>query len=118
MTVEWVTVHPDLRKRFSRIQYVDILMGLAFHQMNAGKFHSAIGFSRTDLKADRVVEKFGGKRFELTQQHDIECALMVMERVNLKRHENDRTAQMIDDLYFVKQDNNLRGSEWSLERTP
>lgn len=99
LTVEWVTVAPALRARFSKVQYVDIIMGLSFCYMRDAGFDCAMGFSRTDQKANKIVQKFGGDQLELTQRHGIECGVMVMEQSKLIAHPISKTQAAIDEIY-------------------
>jgi hypothetical protein len=99
LTVEWVTVSPDYRGRFTKVQYVDLIMGLCFFYARDNGYTCSLGFSRTDLKADRVVEKFGGIKTELTSRHGIECGVMVVHSDNIWPHPIRRTQDSINQIY-------------------
>lgn len=99
---EWVTVHPDLRARFSKVQLGDVMMGLAFKAMQGSHCNSAMGFSRTDNKADRMAEKFGFEKLDLIKRHDKECGVMFLEVDSLKDHPYSKTQETINAFYEDK----------------
>ncbi len=83
---EFVTVHPELRARFSRIQHGDLIMGLAFKVFEFSSCTSAMGFSREDNKADKMAMRFGFEKIDRINLHGINCGVMILKKQNLKEH--------------------------------
>jgi hypothetical protein len=99
---EWVTVHPELRARFSKVQLGDVMMGLAFKTMMDSSCDSALGFSRLDNKADKMALKFGFEKLDTIVRHGKECGVMYLSRENLKPHPYTKTQEIINELYQNK----------------
>jgi hypothetical protein len=104
LSVEWVLVNPELRARFTKVQYADIIMGLAFKVLSDSGLDAAMGFSRTDLKADLVAEKFGTKKLDLIKRHNIECGVMLLRKNDLVKHPFKKTQEVIDQEYLSRTD--------------
>lgn len=102
LSIEWVTVCPELRARFSRIQYADVMMGLAFETCQDTHCTSVLGFSRYDLKADKVAEKFGVRNLGTVRRHSIDCGVMFSEKETLTLHGYQKTRELIEYLYSTK----------------
>ncbi|OFZ29708.1 MAG: hypothetical protein A2622_10830 [Bdellovibrionales bacterium RIFCSPHIGHO2_01_FULL_40_29] len=100
LTVEWVAVHPDSVRQ----KCADIIMGLAFSFLSDSECTAAMGFSRTDYKADKVAEKFGTQKLDLIIRHGIECGVMLLKKENLKPHPDKSIQETIDDLYGERLD--------------
>ncbi|MFZ4404263.1 MAG: hypothetical protein ACOYOK_09200 [Pseudobdellovibrionaceae bacterium] len=101
-TCEWVTVHPDFRGRFTKVQLGEVIMGLAFKLFAELDCTSAMGFSRKDIKADRMAEKFGFISIDTIVRHGIECGVMFLKKENLLPHPYEKTQIKIDSLYENK----------------
>jgi len=86
LSIEWVTVHPEYRKRFAKVQYVDLVMGMGLEMLKLSSCDSTMGFSRKDLQADRIVAKYGVREMEEIVRHGISCAVMFAEVENLVEH--------------------------------
>ncbi|HEY8272075.1 MAG TPA: hypothetical protein VIG33_14385 [Pseudobdellovibrionaceae bacterium] len=102
-TCEWVTVHPLLRGKFSKVQIGDVVMGLGFRAFMDSPCTLAMGFSRTDLKADKMAESFGFENQGMICRHGIECGIMMLRKSNFKSHRYFKTQQVIEELYANKE---------------
>lgn len=86
LTVEWVTVRPDSRVQFKKVQLADLVMGAAFRFLHQTDHTLAMGYSRTDVGADRIAASFGVRPFDEIQLHGIHCRLMIGRREWVGRH--------------------------------
>lgn len=98
MTIEWVTVHPKERERVSKIRQSDLIMGCSFRAFRDSAADVAMGFSRTDLGADRIAEQFGCVGQETTSLFGIECRVMMISKQMLKPHRFAVVQREIDSL--------------------
>lgn len=98
-SVEWVTVHPAERGKFTKLQKADLIMGLAFKAAIASPYSCVMGFSRTDLKADKLAGKFGVQCLGMTTRHGIECGVMFLEIEKLTDHPTTNVAHAIQELW-------------------
>lgn len=105
-TCEWVTVHPTLRGRFSKVQIGDVVMGVGFRSFLDTPCTLAMGFSRTDMKADKMAESFGFENKGMIRRHDIECGIMMLRKENHKAHRYGKTQARIEELYHLRLNNN------------
>lgn len=104
LTIEWVTVNPEHRGKFTKVQPVDLIMGLSFKLLENSHWEASMGFSRTDLKADKVAEKFGVRSQGEVTRHDIHCKLMYVEKEWLTPHPFKKVQLAIDDLWINRVD--------------
>lgn len=102
MTIEWVTANPSIRGRFTKIQPGEVIVGLAMRLVKATPWDSVMGFSRTDLKADKTAAKFGAYSLGLTKRHNIECEIMYAEKENIKQHPFAKVESIINDCWNKK----------------
>lgn len=101
-TVEWVTVHPEQRAKVSKVQQSDLIMSLGIRSMMHSPCNAAIGFSRTDLKADRIAERSGGRPQEYVSVFNIECAVMLALKSWVTTHKYQAVQNVIDELWTNK----------------
>lgn len=114
--VEWVTVRPELRAKFSKIQLVDLVMGVAIRFMLKTKSDAVMGFSRVDVGADRIAASFGIRPQGLVNLHGIDCQIMIGRREWVGAHRFAAVERAIADLWERRQDRyfaaeNAAGSE-------
>lgn len=101
-TVEWVTVNPEHRAKVSKVQQADLIMSLGIRSMAHSPCDAAIGFSRTDLKADRIAERSGGRAQEYVNIFNIECAVMLALKSWVTGHKYQVVQDVIDELWLNK----------------
>lgn len=101
---EFVTVRPDLRAKFAKIRFGDLMMGCAFKTFAESSCTVAMGFSRTDVKADQMAMKFGFKKLDLVQLHGIECGVMALHKDDLIDHPYKATQDAINALWDARED--------------
>lgn len=99
LTVEWVTVRPQDRVRFSKLQYYDVIIALNNRLLQMTNFTAAMGFSRMDLKVDRMLSKFGHKGYGEVLRHDIPCQIMMIKPNEIKPHPFKIVEQTADELW-------------------
>lgn len=99
MTIEWITINELYQKRFSKIQYSDIIMGIQIHHMKESGFDAAMGFSRMDIKTDRLAKKFGAISKGEISMFNIPCSVIYMPQELVTRHPITKTQEIIIDLY-------------------
>lgn len=99
MTIEWVTVNPTERGKFTKIQPVDLIMGLTFKLAQFSAYTAVMGYSRIDLKADKVAAKFGPRPMGDTNRHDVHCKVMYCKTRDLNGHPISKVQTLIEDLW-------------------
>ncbi|MBN8542424.1 MAG: hypothetical protein J0L82_18685 [Deltaproteobacteria bacterium] len=99
LSVEWVTVRPASRVQFKKIQMADLVMGAAFRFLHQTDHTLAMGYSRTDVGADRIAALFGVRPFEETQLHGINCRLMIGRREWVGKHRFSVVESAIESLW-------------------
>ncbi len=99
LTVEWVTVRPESRVRFQKIQLADLIMGAAFRFLQQSDHTLAMGYSRTDVGADRIAASFGVRPFDELQLHGIPCRLMIGRREWVGRHRFSVVEAAVENLW-------------------
>lgn len=77
LSIEWVTVHPEHRAKLRKVQIADLVMGAAFRLFHQTSHTVVIGYSRTDVGADRIAMNFGVRGFEEISLHGINCRVMI-----------------------------------------
>lgn len=100
MTIEWVTVAPMERARISKIRQSDLIMGSSMRFFGASAADVAIGFSRTDLGADRIAAQFGCVPQGLTSVFGIDCQVMMVRQTDLRPHKFAVVQRAIDGLWM------------------
>lgn len=103
MTIEWVTVHPDERGKFTKIQPVDLVMGLTFRLAQFSPYTSVMGFSRVDMKADRIAGRYGPRPYGEVTRHNITCKVMFAKTSELVSHPLSQVQALIDELWNSKE---------------
>lgn len=99
MTVEWVTVRPEERARFSKIRQPDLIMGCTLQTFKYSAAQVAMGYSRVDLGADRIGEQFGAVGQGGTSMFGIECRVMTITKKGLTPHRFAVVQRAIDELF-------------------
>ena len=99
MTVEWVTVRPQDRVRFSKLQYYDLIMALNTKAFQLTGCTAAMGFSRMDLKIDRMVERFGYRGCGEIDRLNIVCQIMLLTKSDIKAHPFKIVEQTANELW-------------------
>lgn len=100
MTIEFVTVNPNYQKRFSKVQYVDVLMGIQTQMMLTSNISAVMGYSRMDLKADKIAQKFGALSRGVVKMFDIDCSIIFLPRELVRPHPFAQTQELITKLYY------------------
>lgn len=98
-SIEWVTVHPQHRAKFRKVQIADLIMGIGFRVFHLSQHSMAIGFSRTDVGADRIAMNFGGRGFAEIQLHGIPCRVMLGRREWIGSHRFSIVERAIENLW-------------------
>lgn len=98
MSLEWLTANPEFRGQFTRHQPNEVLMSLSLQWMKLNGFDGMMGYSRTDLKADKVGEKFGGRPIDTIIRHGIECKIMLALSKDVIVHPNQKTQMYIEEI--------------------
>lgn len=99
LTVEWVTVRPDFRVQFKKVQLADLVMGAAFRFLHQTDHTLAMGYSRTDVGADRIATSFGVRPFDEIQLHGIHCRMMIGRREWVGKHRFSVVETAIEKLW-------------------
>lgn len=102
--VEWVTVRPEFRAKFSKVQLVDLIMGVSIRFMFETTSDAVMGFSRVDVGADRIASSFGIRPHGLVNFHGIDCQIMIGRREWLGAHRFAVVERAIEDLWGRRQD--------------
>lgn len=102
--VEWVTVHPEQRAKFSKVQLADLIMGVSTKFMLETESDFVMGFSRTDLGADRIAACLGIRPHGLVNFHGIECQVMIGRRAWVGPHRFAVVERAIQDLWNHRED--------------
>jgi hypothetical protein len=102
MTIEWVTVHPEMRLKLTKIQQADLIMGCSIRALLSTECDGAIGYSRIDLGADRIASRFGAKAQATVMAHGIECNVMLARREWVTAHKFKVVQSSVDDLWTNK----------------
>jgi hypothetical protein len=103
LTVEWVTVRPESRVQFKKVQLADLVMGAAFRFLHQTDHTLAMGYSRTDVGADRIAASFGVRPFEEIQLHGIKCRVMIGRREWVSKHRFSIVESAIENLWSSAQ---------------
>ncbi len=114
--VEWVTVHPDRRAKFSKVQLADLIMGVSTRFMLETESDFVMGFSRTDLGADRIAACLGIRPHGLVNFHGIECQVMIGRRQWVGAHRFAVVERAIEDLWNRREDHYFQKSQASETR--
>jgi hypothetical protein len=101
-TIEWITVHPDQQKRFSKISQADLIMGLSIRAMAHSHCDAAVGFSRVDERADRIASKYGAQAQASTEMLGIACNVMLARREWFKAHPFATVESVLNELWKNK----------------
>ncbi len=101
-SIEWVTVHPEHRAKFRKVQIADLLMGVSFRVFHTTDHSMAIGFSRTDVGADRIAMNFGGRGFAEISLHGIPCRVMLGRKEWIGAHRFAVVEKAIEELWQTK----------------
>lgn len=111
LSMEWLAVHPDHLGKFTKVQPVDLILGAALKSMNESDYDGAIGFSRQDIRTDRMTERFGSRKMGEVIRFELTCSLVFMWRGELKPHPIGRTQDTIDDIWNHSKQNVLCPAE-------
>lgn len=99
LTIEWMAVHPDKLGRFTKVQPVDLILGSGLRFMQECGFQGGLGFSRQDIKTDRVTERFGTKKMGEVQRFGLNCSLVLVRNHELLQHPIARTQEVLNQLW-------------------
>lgn len=99
MTVEWITLHPKEKGKFSKIRQPDLILGCAVKAFALSDADMSMGFSRTDLSADRIAMQFGYEGEGLVDLMKIECRVMRLTKEKIKPHRFAIVQNAIDGLW-------------------
>jgi hypothetical protein len=102
MTIEWVTVHPEMRHKLTKIQQSDLIMGCSIRALLHTECDGAIGYSRIDLGADRIASRFGARPQDKVMAHGIECNVMLARREWVTEHKFKVVQNAVDELWNGK----------------
>lgn len=102
--VEWVTVRPEQRAKFSKVQLADLIMGVSTRFMLETESDFVMGFSRTDLGADRIAACLGIRPHGIVNFHGIDCQVMIGRREWVGAHRFAVVERAIEDLWARRQD--------------
>jgi hypothetical protein len=101
-SIEWVTVHPEHRAKFRKVQLADLLMGVSFRVFHESGHTTAIGFSRTDVGADRIAMNFGGRGFATIILHGIPCRVMLGRKEWIGAHKFGVVEKAIEEIWQAR----------------
>jgi len=99
LTIEWVTVHPEMRLKLTKIQQADLIMGCSLQALLHTDCDGAIGYSRIDLGADRIASRFGARPQELVQAHGVDCHVMLARKEWIIPHKFKVVQDAVNELW-------------------
>ena len=112
LTIEWLTVAPEYLGAFTKVQPVDVHLGLAMHFMQITNYAGIMGFSRQDTKVDKVTMRLGTKCHGVVDRFGIPCGVMLVENGQVLPHPIKPTEAKIQEL-FANRKNHLAHLETS-----
>ena len=102
LSIEWVTVHPAHRAKMRKVQIADLVMGMAFRLFHLTSHTVAIGFSRTDVGADRIAMNFGVRGFDEITLHGIQCRVMIGRKEWVGAHRFAVVEKAIEEIWGAR----------------
>ncbi|MEZ0390718.1 MAG: hypothetical protein ACAH59_00785 [Pseudobdellovibrionaceae bacterium] len=114
MTIEWVTVHPNQRGKFTKIQPADLIMGLTLKLATYTPYTAVMGYSRVDMKADKIGGKYGPQPYAEINRHGIVCKVMFAKTSELHGHPLQKVQSLIDELWTQKENHSSLVKEASV----
>lgn len=109
MSLEYLTVHPEFRKRIIGFSLADTLIALGLKCLKTLNHSAVIGYSRTDLGVDKAAEKSGA----INVQSGIikfgnPCNFQVVPADHIQPHPNEKVRSIIEDLWSRRVDHSNR----------
>ena len=99
MTVEWITLHPKEKGKFSKIRQPDLILGCAVKAFAISSADMSMGFSRIDLSADRIAMQFGYEGEGIVDMLQIQCRVMRLTKAKIQAHRFAVVQKAIDSLW-------------------
>ena len=99
LSVEWLTANPAVRGRFTRFQPNEVLLSLMFRYMKDSGYAACMGYSRTDIQADKSAQRCGAKPFAVTDRYGDECMVMMALAKDDLTHTDPRTEKHVKSIY-------------------
>lgn len=99
LSIEWVTVNPICRGKFSKYQPADLIIGLSLMYAANSVFDGAIGLSRMDIGAERISPRYGATQLGVVKRYDIDSAIMFMPKSDFKLPEHSGLKNKIVELW-------------------
>lgn len=99
LTFEWLTVAKEFQGSFSKVQPVDLALGVSLEFMREYGYGGAMGFSRQDIKTDKVTMRFGFQKHGEVERFGLTCSIMMIEPEQIVAHPIRPTAEKVAFLW-------------------
>lgn len=100
MSMEYMTVHPDWRKKSCEVHIGSVLGGLAIRVMEQYGMEAAIAPARRDHKVNEIAYSFGGDCVVANvMNHNVACDLVAFVRGRTHPHESEKIREAEDLLW-------------------
>jgi hypothetical protein len=100
MSMEYLTVMPNFRKKETGINWGEILISLGQKFLYQTNCDACIGTARTDVKVDKMGEILGFKTIQNTiKKYDYECDVMASIKKKELQHPSFKFRKLINELW-------------------
>lgn len=105
MSLEFLTVNPNWRKRQLGLSLGEILIGLSGQVLKSVNFDASIAPSRSDVGVTEMACNIGGEIvIPNIEIHKTVCDLIAINSKKIKNHPNDSINQWVHSLWGQRQD--------------
>lgn len=108
LAVEYLTVHPDWRKKKSEVPWLEVLTGLTLKIMDDSYADAVIGTPRIDLKVPDACKILESREIqEPITKMSYPCAVILFEKQKQRKFKNPVTQKYVQDLLQTLTDKDL-----------
>ncbi len=105
MSMEYLTVLPDYRKKESHFPWGEILISLGTRVLNSSHADVAFGTPRSDVKVNKMAEKLGCETLQAAvSKYDYKCEVMIFPRDRESVHPDKLIQNQISSLWENRMD--------------
>lgn len=100
MTMEYLSVMPNYRKKFSNIPWGEVLIALGLQLMKTTAGDAAFGTARVDVKVDSMASQLGFHELQSQiAKYDYSCAVIACPKKSVREHSDEKIRKLIQDLW-------------------
>ena len=105
LTTEFLTVASSHRGQFTKMQPADLLVGINMHFMKNSICTAIMGYSRQDIKTDRISMKMGTRSMGTVERFGIPCSIVFAEDYSVVNHPLKKMQERIEELWTTRINN-------------